>query len=570
MISVAALDPSSLTLWVDFTQISTSPAEKYIQELCAISLGPHPQKAGPYIAGISDLSVAKRCAQVVSSLWHEERHFLDLLLTNYGAFRVRQFFELYVNAGLILSNIRKDKVDLHCPLHVYADPVISRYRGIRCQNQNILTLAKAMKNRRATLNSDQFIVDSSVGPINVGGEAQLEALAAFFQTGSSQAHVGDPTLWQKDVANWKKSSRYRWAEYLGELMGVMPVLRSKSEDIAGADLSLLIPLLFSSLMMRAWGQRQNDSGYGTSGLPSDRLSGLMHSFEGFHFEFGELNINDAWNLVNQHAKQLWGRSIHEELLEDYDQEEKYCSRISQLDYVRPCIVKALNGYHNTRGKLIKLLKSNPEWFLDVNAFSTNLLPALNPILVNAVPCGVYGEPPIGTHLVYGYRHPDYQGEDGLWWWAVGHHSHGGVELADTEEWLDIASYYAPLAKIMMNGRRHKTMLGPEILSIQKRLEAAGISIKLDPLYVFPEREETIENLYYLQMRNTLTCDWCGKSVHKPSGRLISPWVFRLNSHNANLAIEAFGGGIHGELKFLKDWSFWVFCDDCASTIGNPF
>jgi hypothetical protein len=566
MISVATLDPSSLTLWVDFSQLAHSPAKEPIQEAWDIAFGSRPWEMASYLSTISEAEVAARCAHVMSSLWHEQRHFLDLLLTNYGAFRVRQFFELYINADFILHTVVKDKVQLHCPLHVYADPVISRFRGITYQNQDVSALAKAMKRRREAIESDQFIINTAAGPISAGGEAQLEALAVFFQIAASQAHIGDPAVWQSDLHNWTSQMRYRWAEYVGQVMDLAPVVRSNDNEVAGVDASLLIPMIYGSLMMRGWGQEQRESDNGASGLPSDRLAGLINSFQGFHFEFGELDIGEAWSLVNEHAKQLWGRSIHEELEEDFEQEARYCSRVAEFEYVPDCVMKALHSYHDLRGRLLALLVTNPKWFLDGNEFSYRLLPALNPIVVNAIPAGAYGAPPKDMQLVYGYKHPDYNAEDGTWWWAAAQHAHGGIELGNTHEWLDIVSFYAPLAKIMMNGRRHKTMLGPEILSVQKRLEARGISIKIDPLYLFPEQQATIDNVYYLQMRDTLTCDWCHTPTRKPSGRLISPWLFRLNSHNAAMAVKGLGGGIAGELRFLKDWSYWVFCDDCASRL----
>jgi hypothetical protein len=52
---------------------------------------------------------ARRCAHFASSVWHEKRHFLDFLLTNYGAFRIRQFFEIYRNLPVLFNQTGDSK-----------------------------------------------------------------------------------------------------------------------------------------------------------------------------------------------------------------------------------------------------------------------------------------------------------------------------------------------------------------------------------------------------------------------------------------------------------------------------
>jgi hypothetical protein len=60
---------------------------------------------------------------VASSLWHEKRHFLDLVLTNYGAALFRQAAEIQFDLFGALREQRATSRDLLIPVGFYLDEV---------------------------------------------------------------------------------------------------------------------------------------------------------------------------------------------------------------------------------------------------------------------------------------------------------------------------------------------------------------------------------------------------------------------------------------------------------------
>jgi hypothetical protein len=169
------------------------------------------------------------------------------------------------------------------------------------------------------------------------------------------------------------------------------------------------------------------------------------------------------------------------------------------------------------------------------------------------------------------KDPEFQGPQGQWWWAVGPEewSFNGEAFAlkKKDAWLTIASDSAPIAKLMLNGRAHRTMLGPELLGAEMRLKHEGLEIVFDPMFGFPAETNEIKSFFELNGKSEVACDFCRASVKKTEGYLVSPWVFRYKQENADLCIEGFGGGQLGQLQYWKDWSPWVFCDKCREQFG---
>src|SRR5688572_5203261 len=122
MIPVVQLDPATLSLWLDVSLISGGPHGHKLSELTQRAAFGENNEVIEEIRALPDRKLASRAAHLVSCLWHEKRHFLDLLLTNYGALRVRHYFALYMNMSGILSRCTKGKSPLVCPLDVACDP----------------------------------------------------------------------------------------------------------------------------------------------------------------------------------------------------------------------------------------------------------------------------------------------------------------------------------------------------------------------------------------------------------------------------------------------------------------
>lgn len=96
---------------------------------------------GKHVESIKDDWVKTRCATVATAVWHEKRHFLDFILTNYGAFRVRQFFMLYCNIYPVLK-FAEDTGELLVPLQSYTDSAFCKHMNIKPPTEEILSLVE--------------------------------------------------------------------------------------------------------------------------------------------------------------------------------------------------------------------------------------------------------------------------------------------------------------------------------------------------------------------------------------------------------------------------------------------
>ena len=570
MIPVIRLDPSSLSLWYNPELINQVP---YKEE---IALSVHYAMLGDvpalreHISGIADERVKVKCIHLASSVWYEQRHFLDLILTNYGALRLRQFLILYVNIPTLVTAAKEADGKLACPIDLYQDSLRRKMLGVSSIDP-LATVGGESRKRKIFLQEDRQLLPTFAGKMECGGEAQLEALAYYTQHSCIQFLFGNEMsvkVQQELTDEQKKSLKYTWAQIVANTFGLLPA-RSEGATTGSVDVSFLLPIIYGSLMSRAWGQAQVKNEKGATDFPLTRLAGLLNALRGKFKAFGEISIEDAWEVVNATAKQLWGRTILEELDEDYKREGEWCDQIRELETVNDTVMIALTDFHNLRGQLITLLKNSPTMIF--HPYLPILSGTILPMPVLTAPGGEFGETPEGWDRVFGYQEPDQPKIK--WWWAA-IPARWPIEndqiytLKEISSWGRIISYYAPLAKMMMNGRKHRTILGPELITIEKILKAQlDLDLLLDPHFLWPNETDEINAYYTLSDKTEAVCDMCRAHLEKPHGHFLSPWVFRYSLKNAQLAIETYGGGDGGYLTFVKDWSPWLLCDTCYGKVS---
>jgi hypothetical protein len=113
----------------------------------------------------------------------------------------------------------------------------------------------------------------------------------------------------------------------------------------------------------------------------------------------------------------------------------------------------------------------------------------------------------------------------------------------------------------MNGRRLRTMLGPELLSAEKRLESdIGLSFEIFPSFAYPDESESAEMLYFLYGRDHLKCDISSEQLVRPSGHALHPWTVRRWPRLSRHVIESMGGTEFAYFAFIRDWTPWVVSD----------
>src|SRR6266536_1549633 len=190
MIPVVQLDPASLSLWYDPEMVNQAEGAKYVAEAVRDAIFGDLEGAVSIVGKTPDAKTATCAVHLVSSVWHEYRHFLDLVLTNYGAFRLRLFTSLYVNMDIVFNELISLGERLFCPIDVYLDPVRAQALGIQSKSDALRAVAANIATRKEWLRDDLGMIQSTKGLMATGGEAQLEALAYFCQIAAVQEIFG--------------------------------------------------------------------------------------------------------------------------------------------------------------------------------------------------------------------------------------------------------------------------------------------------------------------------------------------------------------------------------------------
>ena len=168
MIPILQFDPSSLSIWYDTHLINRMRGGQDIGLTLDLALRSQLAALRTHIENVKDDWVKTRCATVATAVWHEKRHFLDFILTNYGAFRLRQFFSLYYNIYPILK-FAEDSGELLVPLQSYTDNLFCKHMNIKPPTKEIFSLANEIRNRKVMIRDDRQLMQSRFGSIELGG-----------------------------------------------------------------------------------------------------------------------------------------------------------------------------------------------------------------------------------------------------------------------------------------------------------------------------------------------------------------------------------------------------------------
>jgi hypothetical protein len=604
MIQYATLDPATLMMWIDPSMIDRGPRGRIPRLAAAVSDDFALLKE--LMQELPNSETRFRCVQLVSSIWHEKRHFVDLILTNYGAFRFRQYLSFYANSRALLSEVDKSTKEIIFPLDIYMDEVRLAVQGWNANiPQTILTIAADISRREDMVATDREPVDFKSQRIEIGGDAQLEAIAFLMQQAAISEHIGESdghrftfhALSSSDLVQ-----RYIWwlqfnlvskiPRFFGYEKSDFQLLFREQSKNASAD--LIIPFLYAALAIRVWGQKTEN--LLKPSYASHRFLELTH-FMKKEGGLEEGSVLKVWEQVNNFSKELWGRSVVEEIREDYRQEGEYYDRLIQFTAERVpnhALIPTINDYRKLREKLISILENDPGQILDPVKFSQDLLPQVHPIPISANPAGLVSKDDLSSDLslLFGLKHAEpprsfFQrirrvltpkskvSKDCVWacvpsqtsWDKVG----GTIRFPAVAPWAITANYAAPLAKLAMKGRNHRVSLGPELILVHQELKKQGFKVSIEGAFAFPDLYSLImpaAPLYEICGEDEQQCDLCRhlNMVKKPHGYLLSPWLFRAYESLAKFAVERHGGGERGYNTFLKDWSIWFVCDSCCEDV----
>src|SRR6516164_190883 len=113
MLPIIQFDPATMSLWYDVELIASADKSSRIANAVAALVGGSTSDLIAELRLIEDPILQGRALQIVSAFVHEKRHFLDFVATNYGAFRFRQFLEVYKNVPAVIQ-IAKSRGKICC------------------------------------------------------------------------------------------------------------------------------------------------------------------------------------------------------------------------------------------------------------------------------------------------------------------------------------------------------------------------------------------------------------------------------------------------------------------------
>ena len=292
---------------------------------------------------------------------------------------------------------------------------------------------------------------------------------------------------------------------------------------------------------------------------------------------GSIKLQEAWEIVDTSCKKAFGLSVADQMELDIAHFERQ-SEEKIYGKVPDDIETISRDYFGLRRRMLDRVRKSPETVFSTELFVLKGAGEIEPNYVICASGGVLGDPPEGYSRLMGYREPERDVEKApylKWWWACCPDIDDPNFLGDTigarddrirfqhpKSWYSWMDFYAPTAKLLMNGRRIRTMLGPELLFAEKRIETQfGVKTEVYPSFEFPDETIDPEVLYYYYGRDTLKCDLSSETIHRPNGKVLTPWTLRRWPKLAQHVIQKMGGTEFAYFSFVRDWSAWVVSDE---------
>jgi hypothetical protein len=356
---------------------------------------------------------------------------------------------------------------------------------------------------------------------------------------------------------------YRAIETVAGMLGCF------QETAAGnivADVGLASALFVTALSGRFMGVGGDVEPHLVS--PLTRLSHLIEALGPSSGKFG-MPDEAAWELVDKAARRIWGRTAIEEIEADIDRmEDAGASVVSQTWTTKSGLTDAWVDFVLLRRRLLTEVRAAGSASLLPRAFSHLWLDRLLPWHVVAAPAGDSSEN--GAPVVFGRRFEQPPGREHLVAWGRLHEAPveraaAGFAPRNRVAWLQMLQQHAPRARLMLNGRRHRLMVPPELEGQIDAIAEMGVVVKFVPSFEYPEdRDRAARAAEALMLadwsqRKTFLCDVTGEEIAPEDAALLTPWEFRRSP-----LIELFRKDWFAELKLTVDWGDWIVRQDLLS------
>jgi hypothetical protein len=558
MIPTVQFDPATLAIW---TTTGTLPDPVAAIAATAMAAAARGDRVVEALADVPDEPVRTRMLWLASAVWHEKRHYFDTCLTNYGARRFRDLFNLAANFGPLVAHARSCREPVWLPVELYCDPVQRSVFGISQPPPNILEIARnarMMKRFIAGLDAAHRLGDHL---LHLGGEAQLEGLAQTSQINSIEHCFGLDDLMAATagyVHRLPHDGPYRTIEAVSGSLGCT---REVSGGTIVANAGLAAALFVTSLCGRF---------YGLGPQPSADLiqpfQRLARMFDELGPKPGRFDMSDeeSAELVDKLARRLWGRTAFEEIGADIDAMEAKVDLASAPWLSAEGLYEVFQDFIALRRRLLKAARKAGPASLLPRAFPLLWRDRLLPWHVVATPGGSFKEE--DGRVVFGRKLNVPLGLEavvppGVTWGRLHVYGAGVAEFAPQADaaWLQMLERHAPRALIMLNGRRHRRMVPPELERAINEIEQFGVQPRFHPRFEWPEQRDQrtcvaeAVALADFSGRASFVCDITGTEIEPGDAAVVTPWEFR----RSGLVARFRESGLIAEVRLITDWSDWV-------------
>jgi hypothetical protein len=489
MIPTVQFDPATLAIWTTTGTLSDEAAGPMAAVMAEAAHGGNP------LSAVADLSRSdarrRRALWLASCVWHEKRHFFDVCLTNYGARRFRDLFLLAANVLPLVAEARDRGEPVWFPVEVYDCRVRRRLLGITNPPPNIAEVARRAREMKRFADSLDAPVDYASHPVHVGGQAQLEGLAQASQVNAIEHRFGvDEALavTVERVLHLPREGPYRVIEAVAGTLGCTKTMAS---NYVGVNVGLASALFVTALSGRFFGVGARAPS--DLVLPQERLARLIDELGPSPGRF-DMPDEVAWELVDGAARRLWGRTALDEIKADIDAMDTAHSSMSQSWLTEEGLADAWADFVALRRRLLAAVWETGPASLSPRAFPVLWLDRLLPWHIVATPGGAtqeddsapavfarsFNQPRgleqmVPRRVVWGRLHE-----------APAHCAAAGFAPRDRAAWLQILERHAPRARLMLNGRRHRLMVPPELERPIQEFAELGVEVRFDPFFEWSE------------------------------------------------------------------------------------
>ncbi|WP_216856448.1 hypothetical protein, partial [Acidisphaera sp. S103] len=441
-------------------------------------------------------------------------------------------------------------------------------------SSELLKLAKWLKTRKRALREDSTLYDGGRSLTDFSGVAQMEAIAYSCQLAVLQYELGTDAielLHNHSPLPTTQSRRYAWARDFWTHMPPHPEF-PPSADIVNMD--VMMALMVASLCGKMFTLPDEPSVPFERTQPSWRLLKLFTSERWAKYASAE--AGELWSLVDAKAKELWGFTVEEELVQDWETEGRLVAEF-RARHSDAAVVRAFEKYHNARKRVIDDFIASPTNYTSTAGYWKTVNEGISPLQVVSSPKGSLwsstAEPLFDYDFSHLGSHPILRG-----WHAVVNPNavddgDSKIKLGFDDDWRAVLTEFSPVTKLLVSGRAQRVMVGAELTKGEALLKKTGFTFRFVPPYEIYEERVNGEEFRHLSGLDQAPCDFTGKLIMAPDFDFISPWEIRSDKAFRGFLTyiaERMESEPMAALTLAKDWSYWLTSKEHARELRQRF